>query len=228
MEVCVWKADLATFAVDGVVNAANENLQHGGGLALALCKAGGPVIQAESDLYICKHGKLKTGEAIVTSAGDLPCKLVIHAVGPRVPKKTSQAVLSKAKKTLRRTVLSILHKVREHRLQSVAIPAISSGIFNFPLPMCANIIVSSLKEFHDSSTLDNPHLTVHLVNNDEPSVKEMERACTEILIPSTSKGSLTVLQAKPQDEDEQVRIILIIHKIMRMNNWSFYSYIYIQ
>ena len=52
MEVCVWKADLATFVFDGVVNAANENLQHGGSLALALCKAGGTVIQAESDLKL--------------------------------------------------------------------------------------------------------------------------------------------------------------------------------
>lgn len=113
------------------------------------------------------------------------------------PSCKKKAVLSKAKKTLKGTVLSILHKVREHHLQSVAIPAISSGIFNFLLPMFADIIVSTLKEFHDNSTLDNPHLTVHLVNNDELSVKEMERVCTEILLPPTSKASHTVLEAKP-------------------------------
>lgn len=61
MEVCVWKADLTAFVVDAVVNAANEDLRHKGGLAPALSKAGGPRIQAESDLHIRKFGKLKNG-----------------------------------------------------------------------------------------------------------------------------------------------------------------------
>lgn len=213
MTICVWKADLATFVVDGVVNAANKNLQHNGGLALALKTAGGPIIQAESDLHIRNHGQLNTGDAIVTNAGDLPCKMVIHAVGPCVPKKPSKAVLSKAKKSLKVAVQNILQKVMEHGLRSVAIPAISSGIFNVPLPMCADIIVSTIKEFHANYTLDKLYLTVHLVNNDDPSVKEMERACTEILVPPTSKASHMTLPAKPQYEEEQVGIILIIDQI---------------
>lgn len=208
IKVCVWKADLTTFVVDGIVNAANEDLQHCGGLALALSTAGGPVIRAESDLHICTYGKLRTGEAIVTSAGNLPCKKVIHAVGPRVKQNPSPAVLSKAKKTLKDAVWSILHKVREHHLQSVAIPAISSGIFNFPLPMCADIVVSTVKEFHDQTKSENQHLTVHLVNNDEPSVKEMERACREILVSPTSNASQTVPEKMPQYQEEQVVIIL--------------------
>lgn len=194
IKICVWKADLTTFVVDGIVNAANENLQHCGGLALALSTAGGPVILAESDLHICKYGKLQTGEAIVTSAGNLPCKKVIHAVGPHVKQNPSPAVLSKAKNTL----------------QSVAILAISSGIFNFPLPMCANIIVSTVK-----------HLTVHLVNNDKPSVKEMERTCREILVSPTSNASQTVSEKIPQYQEEQVRIILI------KDNISFKLHLYI-
>lgn len=97
ISVCVWNADLTTFVVDGTVKAANDKLQHCGGLALALSTAGGPAIQAESELYIRKHGKLKIGEAIVTSAGNLPCKESIHAVGPCVRPNASAAVLSKAR-----------------------------------------------------------------------------------------------------------------------------------
>lgn len=204
VKVCVWKADLTTFEVDAIVNAANENLHHSGGLALALSAAGGPGIIRESDLYIRKYGTLKPGEAVVTTAGKLPCKKLIHAVGPRIKPNPSPKLLSKAKKTLKKTVESILHEVTKHNFQSVAIPSISSGIFNFPLPMCANIIVSTVKEYYDMKKLKNQHLIVHLVNHDEQSTKEMERACMEILSP-TSKAGLTV--SKPKDGGQQVGVI---------------------
>uniref|UniRef100_A0A3Q3M7Z5 Macro domain-containing protein n=1 Tax=Labrus bergylta TaxID=56723 RepID=A0A3Q3M7Z5_9LABR len=167
-KVMVWKADLITFVADTIVNAANENLQHYGGLALPLCKAGGQDIVEESDLHIQKHGRLKTGEAIVTNAGNLPCKKIIHAVGPRVKKNPSHGALCRARKTLTKTVKNILQRVKELNLQSVAIAAISSGISNFPLPLCADIIVSTVKDFYEQKV--HPHqLVVHLVNNDEPS-----------------------------------------------------------
>lgn len=76
MTICVWKADLATFVVDGVVNAANKNLQHNGGLALALKTAGGPIIQAESDLHIRNHGQLNTGDAMTNAR---PMLVTYHA-----------------------------------------------------------------------------------------------------------------------------------------------------
>ena len=72
-EVCVWKADLTTFGVDAVVNAANVELKHSGGLAHALSKAGGPQIQNECNQHISDFGPLKTGETIVTNAGNLNC-----------------------------------------------------------------------------------------------------------------------------------------------------------
>lgn len=102
MEVCVWRADLTTFPAGAVVNGANVRLKHFGGVALALSKAGGPDIQNESNKYIAKFGHLKTGEAIFTNAGNLPCKKIIHAVGPRLPPKPTSAMVSAAVKKLRR------------------------------------------------------------------------------------------------------------------------------
>ncbi|XP_037645018.1 protein mono-ADP-ribosyltransferase PARP9-like isoform X2 [Sebastes umbrosus] len=189
VQVSVWKADLTNFQVDAVVNTTNVRLQHYGGLPLALSIAGGPQIQRESDDYINKHGELKTGDALVFDAGSLPCKKIIHAVGPYLPKHPSKSDVSGAERLLQRAIVSILDKVKEHRLQSVAIPAISSGLFNYPLPECANTIVRTVKRYYESSSSYSPgHLPkeILLVNNDEPTVKEMERACRQLLAASKS------------------------------------------
>lgn len=85
--------------------------------------------------------------------------------------------------------------------------------FNFPLPVCADTVVSTVKEFHDQKKSCTEHLTVHLVNNDERSVKEMERACQEILITSTSNASLTVSEKIPSYQEELVGIIHITDNI---------------
>lgn len=189
VQVSVWKADLTNFQVDAVVNAANDHLQHYGGLALALSIAGGPQIQKESDDYINKHGVLKTGDAVVFDAGSLPCNKIIHAVGPYLSKHPSKYDVSGAERLLERAIVSILDKVKEHRLRSVAIPAISSGLFNYPLPECANTIVRTVKRYYGSSNSFSPgHLPkeIRLVNNDEPTVKEMEMACCRLLSASKS------------------------------------------
>lgn len=201
--VCVWKADITAFAVDAIVNAANVNLQHHGGLALALSKAGGAVIQTESNMYIAKYGKLQTGDAILASPGNLPCKHVIHAVGPCLTPHRTPAAMSEAKKSLSKTVCNILKIVDENGLQSVAIPSISSGIFNFPKTDCADVIVSSVKTFHDQTNSLSQALIVHLVNNDEMSVKEMERACQTILL---SKGRNSGPDVSLTSQPEQVRV----------------------
>lgn len=175
VKVSVWKADLTSFKVDAVVNAANSRLQHIGGLAAALSETGGPEIQRESDELIKQNGVVTTGDAVITNAGQLPCKKLIHAVGPQIPQNATSAEISQAEPQLAAAVRSILSVARRNRLQSVAIPALSSGIFNFPLPLCAETIVTTLKEYSPRLPCD-----IHLVNHDEPSVSEMERACRRI------------------------------------------------
>ncbi|XP_029936582.1 protein mono-ADP-ribosyltransferase PARP9 [Myripristis murdjan] len=176
VKVSVWKADLTSFSVDAVVNAANSRLQHIGGLAAALSDTGGPEIQRESDEFIRQNGFVKTGDAVVTNAGKLPCKKLIHAVGPQIPQNATSAEVSQAKLQLAAAVKRILSLAGKYKLHSVAIPALSSGIFNFPLPLCAETIVTTLRDY-------SPHLPcdIHLVNHDEPSVLEMEKACHRIL-----------------------------------------------
>ncbi|KAM9347667.1 protein mono-ADP-ribosyltransferase PARP9 [Symphorus nematophorus] len=178
--VTVMKADLTSFPVDAVVNAANQGLQHYGGLALALSNAGGPKIQQESDDYIRKYGTLNTGDAVALGAGFLPCKKIIHAVGPALPPHPNKSDVAQAEPLLKQAIKSILDKVKENHLQSVAIPAISSGLFHFPLPLCADTIVLTVKQYYEKNS-SYPPKEILLVNHDEPTVREMERASRQIL-----------------------------------------------
>ncbi|NNF68302.1 MAG: hypothetical protein HKN01_00910 [Acidimicrobiia bacterium] len=77
------QGDLTAQDVDAIVNAANEHLVHGGGVAAAISRAGGPAIQADSDRWVAENGPVKPGAAAVTTAGEMPATWVIHVVGPR-------------------------------------------------------------------------------------------------------------------------------------------------
>ncbi|XP_035532034.1 protein mono-ADP-ribosyltransferase PARP9 [Morone saxatilis] len=191
VKVSVWKADLTNFPVEAVVNAANERLQHYGGLASALSLAGGPQIQQQSDDHTRVHGNLKTGDAIVTDAGSLPCCKIIHAVGPQLFAHHSKNDVYNAEPLLEKAIRSILDRVKENRLNTVAIPAISSGLFHYPLPQCADTIVRTVKRYYERSSGHHPK-EIMLVNNDDPSVNEMEKACAQIL---GSRAPVTYSQA---------------------------------
>ncbi|XP_031730890.1 protein mono-ADP-ribosyltransferase PARP9 isoform X2 [Anarrhichthys ocellatus] len=190
VQLSVWRDDLTNVQADAVVNAANEGLQHCGGLAQALSDAGGSQIQRESDNYVANYGPLKTGDAVVLGAGSLPCKKIIHAVGPCLPSYPFMSDVSRSQWLLEKVICSILDKVKENQLQSVAIPAISSGLFNYPLPECATTIVITVKRYYENAIF-SAHLPkeILLVNNDEPTVAEMVRACRQILPDGNSSGA---------------------------------------
>ncbi|KAI9535155.1 hypothetical protein NQZ68_007246 [Dissostichus eleginoides] len=207
VELSVWKADLTNFKVDAVVNAANEFLKHGGGLAYALSIAGGSQIQKDSDDYINKNGHLGTGEAIVLDAGRLPCKKIIHAVGPCLTKQPSSTEVSGVKRKLEMAIENILLQVEKHRLQSVAIPAISSGLFNFPLPECADTIVETVIRYYQSSHSHFPK-EIRLANHDDITVSAMERACLQLLSSSSSSSKGVTRSQTPEVQIRKVHLTL--------------------
>lgn len=186
VKVSVHKADLSNFPVDAVVNAANEGLQHFGGIAQALSKAGGSQIQRDSDDHVRKFGVLQTGEAVAMPAGLLPCKVIIHAVGPHISGSLSN--FPQAARLLESAVLNSLRRAEEWGLKSVALPAISSGLFGYPLPQCADCIVRSVRWFCENSQV-NFLKEVLLVNIDDRTVTEMEKACKRIFSTHSASSS---------------------------------------
>ncbi|XP_039613230.1 protein mono-ADP-ribosyltransferase PARP9 [Polypterus senegalus] len=213
--ISVWKDDLTTHRVDAVVNAANEKLQHVGGLAYALAVAGGSIIEKESKEIISKQQKVDPGDAVVTSAGSLPCKKVIHAVGPIYTSYQGNDA-EKACLILKKAVESILNLCVKEGLKSVAIPALSSGIFQFPLPLCAKIIVESIKKWMSFKHSRDLLTEIHLVNNDDPTVTEMQKWCRQIFGPNDKGevmidkhlGNVTLVIRKGCIEKEQADVIV--------------------
>ncbi|EPY77290.1 poly [ADP-ribose] polymerase 9 [Camelus ferus] len=179
LELSVWKGDLTRHAVDAVVNAANEDLIHGGGLALALVKAGGLEIQEESRRFISSFGKIPTSGIAITGAGKLPCKFIIHAVGPRWGSMDA----SECVENLYLAIVNVLNQVSDENLhiKTIAIPALSSGIFKFPLDLCTRVIVQAIKSYSQSEKLASNLKEIHLVSNEDPTVAAFKTASEVIL-----------------------------------------------
>jgi O-acetyl-ADP-ribose deacetylase (regulator of RNase III) len=136
----IVQGDITTEEVDAVVNAANEHLQHGGGVAWAISKKGGPAIQKESDVWVRKHGRVPHAQPAWTSGGRLPAKYVIHAVGPVWGDGDEDSKLESA-------VTGSLRAAEELKCSSIALPAISTGIFGFPRDRAAGIIFSAIEKY---------------------------------------------------------------------------------
>ncbi len=133
--------DLTAMDIDAIINAANEHLAHGGGLAAAIVRAGGSVVQQESEEWVAAHGPLSPGVAAVTGAGAMPARAVIHVAGPRYREGQDNEGL------LRTAVTAALHTAAAEGHRTVALPAISTGIFGYPLADATRVIASAVRRW---------------------------------------------------------------------------------
>jgi O-acetyl-ADP-ribose deacetylase (regulator of RNase III) len=131
----IEQGDLTTYEVDAIVNAANNDLKLGGGLAGAIRRRGGPSIQAECD----RHGPVAVGEAAITGAGDLPARHVIHQASMRLGGATTD-------ESLRSSTAAVLRLAEENGVRTLALPATGTGIAGFPLRRCAEIMLEEVRK----------------------------------------------------------------------------------
>lgn len=142
------QTDITRLEVDAIVNAANSSLMGGGGVDGAIHRAGGPSILEECRMIVAKQGSCKTGEAVITTAGNMPAKFVIHTVGP---------VWNNGKNNEARKLAACYHNslklAVENNITSIAFPNISTGIYGYPKQEAATIAVRSVTEFLTMNSL---------------------------------------------------------------------------
>lgn len=152
----IVQGDITEEEVDAIVNAANAMLQHGGGVAGAISQRGGPAIQAESDAWVREHGRVSHAKPALTGAGRLPCRFVIHAVGPIWGEGDEDRKLADA-------VRGSLDTAEALNLESIAFTALSTGIFGFPKDRAARIILATIRDWasgHPAGSLRLARLTI--------------------------------------------------------------------
>jgi O-acetyl-ADP-ribose deacetylase (regulator of RNase III) len=136
------RGDITLQATDAIVNAANSGLMGGGGVDGAIHRAGGPAILEECRQIVARQGRLPTGQAVITTGGNLRAKYVIHAVGPvwRGGQADEARLLSSA-------YLESLRLAAEHDLASLAFPSISTGAYGYPVDEAASVAIKTVADF---------------------------------------------------------------------------------
>ncbi|XP_055757380.1 uncharacterized protein LOC129835678 [Salvelinus fontinalis] len=173
VQVVVRQGDITKERADALVNAANEDLDHAVGVAAALSRAGGPEVQRASRDLVRQIGRVPTGTVVETTGGNLPCKMLLHAVGP-----VGGSVGGNERPLLEKTVKAALDLAETMELQTLAMPCISSGIFGVPLKVCSEAIVSAVRDFGREQRI----LTkVTLIDMSGEAVRAMQEACDRLL-----------------------------------------------
>ncbi|XP_066278182.1 uncharacterized protein [Branchiostoma lanceolatum] len=160
--VSMYQGDLTQEKVTAIVNAANGYLAHAAGIAAAIQEQAGPSLEEECRKYISKHGPLYETQVMHSSAGDLPCHYVIHAVGPKWRDYSNKTECASA---LRVTFLNCLDYANEKlHATTIAVPAISTGIFGVPNEVCAKAVYDAVRDFSKSQSQLGSLGEVRLVN----------------------------------------------------------------
>jgi O-acetyl-ADP-ribose deacetylase len=134
------QGDITTIDADVIVNAANSSLMGGGGVDGAIHRVGGPAILAECKQIVARQGPLPTGHAVITAAGDLPARHVVHTVGPiwgALPEEEAVEALASCYR-------NSLEVARDVGAKSVAFPNISTGVYHFPKPLAAKTAIDAV------------------------------------------------------------------------------------
>ncbi|HWK05766.1 MAG TPA: O-acetyl-ADP-ribose deacetylase [Puia sp.] len=146
MNIEIIQADITTIHADAIVNAANTSLLGGGGVDGAIHRKGGPAILEECIQIRNRQGGCGTGQAVITTAGNLPSRYVIHTVGPVWTDGNK-----KEAELLRDCYVNSLQLAFEYNLKTIAFPNISTGIYHFPKDKAANIAIDAVRNFEDAS-----------------------------------------------------------------------------
>ena len=201
VKLSLYQGDVTNVQVDAIVNSANEQLVHGGGVASAIVRKGGFQIQDESSKIARSRGWLNVGEAVETSGGRLPCRYVIHTVGPmwnKHDKKASKSLLHQA------CLASLNLAALKLQLSSIALTAISSGIFGVPKDICAQVIFKAVEEFSEGQNAEFSTLRdVRIVIIDEPTIRVFREQFIKRYNPIKASPGIVVNPERPLDEGGQ-------------------------
>ncbi len=162
------RGDITHQNVDAIVNAANSSLIGGGGVDGAIHRAGGPAIVEDCRRIVARQGPLPAGEAAITTAGRLPCRHVIHTVGP-----VWRGGQHGEPETLARCYRNSLALAVSHGLSSIAFPSISTGVYGYPVAEAARVALHAIREVLAAGS---PLTLVRLVLWSDADLKEYERA----------------------------------------------------
>lgn len=165
-KIAIVQGDLTEMDVDAIVNAANNDLQLGGGVAGAIRRKGGEAIQRECDAI----GSIPIGGAAITSGGNLRARFVIHAASMQLGGTTTA-------RALRSSTAHSLRIAAEKGLRSIAFPAVGTGIAGFPIAECAQIMLhEAVKHLKGSTSLEKSYFVLF----DDSALAEFEKACAKI------------------------------------------------
>lgn len=145
--IILIQGDITRLKVDAIVNAANSLLMGGGGVDGAIHRAGGPAILAECREIVARQGRCETGNAVITSGGNLPARFVIHAVGP-----IWHGGNNNEPKLLENAYRNVLKLAVENGIETIAFPNISTGVYGFPKDLAAQIAIRTVHEFLEENT----------------------------------------------------------------------------
>ncbi|KAL4231447.1 Poly (ADP-ribose) polymerase [Mactra antiquata] len=178
-KLVVCGGDITSLKVDVLVNAANKELQHVGGLAKIVASKGGKAIVKECEKVIKKNGRLNYGEVFVSGGGKLSCEYVAHAAGP-----CWNGGNEKEEFLLRTTVINCLKAATDRKMKTIAIPALCTGIFNYPVDMACSTIVTSVIDYIQKTSTDLTEVIFCDINGRTVNgfITALQSVCTDINI----------------------------------------------